>query len=233
MSMWGMHPSINMRCLITTRPFSANGRHSRGSELESWRESMDGSQQCPVGWQLSKSRFVGGVTKKKVIQAKPAPILSDNDKAAYPGNVSRGLLKYLFIGWNHWCFGDQLGPKVKNLRALHALGKPLCGRLWPHNVCLLLKMCLPYEETFQKLQSVRNVSDKEVANSNQNEGVDCQSCRLPWPFLSSWVGGKQSKTCTQFRWRSKSDLVSIRKQPTNQQFLNGSFNQPTITNQPL
>ena len=58
------------------------------------------------------------------------------------------------------------------------------------------------------------------------------SCQLPWPFLSSWLGGRQSKTCTQFRWRSKSDLVSIRKQPTNQQFLNGSFNQPTITNQP-
>jgi hypothetical protein len=127
---------------------------------------------------------------------------------------------------------SSLVPRWKNLRALHPLGKPLCGRLWPHNVCLLLKMCLPYEETFKKLQSVRTVSDKEVANSNQNEGVDYQSCRLPWPFLSSWVGGKQSKTCTQFRWRSKSDLVSIRKQPTNQQFLNGSFNQPRITNQP-
>lgn len=51
--------------------------------------------------QLSKCRFVGGVSKEKLIQAKPAQpflvIISDNDKAAFPGNVSfRGLVTYVF-----------------------------------------------------------------------------------------------------------------------------------------
>ena len=139
MSMWGMHPSINMRCLITTRPFSANGRHSRGSELESWRESMDGSQQCPVGWQLSKSRFVGGVTKRKSSKRSRRPFLVI---------MIRQRIRETSLGgyWNIFSLGETTDALVinsdqrwKNLRALHALGETT---LWTP----VTSQCLPAPE---------------------------------------------------------------------------------------